>query len=55
MGGKGEKNLQFKPIGELKVGDGKFDGSTVYNNDYENKGRPVRAERAALPHNQVMP
>jgi hypothetical protein len=29
-----EKNQQFRPIGELKVGDGKFEGSSIYTNDY---------------------
>ena len=39
----------------MKVGDGKFEGSTSYTNDYLNKGSPVRAERVPLPRNQIMP
>lgn len=55
IGSSMAKNPQFRPVGELKVGDGKFEGASSYSNDYLNKGTGARAERVALPRNQVMP
>lgn len=40
--GKIEKNQQFRPEGQLKVG-GSFEGSSSYGADYANKGAPIRA------------
>lgn len=49
-----EKNKQFRPEQQLKVG-GKFEGSSSYGADYIPKEGNLRAERSALPHNEVMP
>lgn len=36
-----QKQPQYKPVGELKVG-GNFEGTSSYAADYENRGAPIR-------------
>lgn len=45
IGSKAEKNVQFRPNGELKVGEGYFDGVSSYSTDYLNKGKPTKADQ----------
>ena len=52
--GKSEKQQQFRPRGELKIG-GSFEGNSSYGADYANRGIAQRAERVPLPKNHVMP
>lgn len=49
-----DRQLQFRPEGELKIG-GNFEGSSSYGADYDNKGQGQRSERVPLPKNHVMP
>ena len=49
-----EKNKQFKPEGELKVG-GKFEGNSSYANDYESKMSPGKREKVTYKDNEVIP
>lgn len=51
---KSDRQPQFKPEGELKIG-GNFEGATSYAADYENKGIGLRSQRAPIPKNQVIP
>ena len=53
--GKAEKQPQYRPEGQLKVGGGGFDGASSYGADYSPKGKAVRAERTPLPKNQILP
>lgn len=52
--GKAELQKQFRPEGQLKIG-GSFEGNSSYGADYADKGMGQRAERSALPRNQVIP
>lgn len=54
MPNRAERQHQFKPEGELKIG-GEFQGSSSYGQDYDYKGVGQRSERVQLPKNQVMP
>jgi hypothetical protein len=38
----------------LKIG-GNFQGTSVYETDYNAKGAGQRAERSPQPHNQIIP
>lgn len=49
-----EIRRQIKPKGEMKIG-GDFKGESSYLAEYSNKGLGIKAERAPLPRNQVMP
>ena len=48
------KNPQFRPEQQLKVG-GKFEGVSKYGDDYYDKGRAEKRDKAQFPHNQIMP
>ena len=50
-----ERQKQFRPEGQLKVGGDPFTGVSSYGNDYLNKGSAQKAERVPLPKNQVLP
>lgn len=50
-----QRNQQFKPEGQLKVGGGQFEGISNYGAEYIKKDRGNRSERVMAPQNDVMP
>ena len=55
MGSATKRPEQFKPVGELKTGEGTFEGVSSYHDDFLNRGNGIKAERVPLPKNQVLP
>lgn len=43
MGNKPDRVKQFRPVEQLKVGEGHFEGHSSYGADYSGKGQAQRS------------